>query len=130
MFAALLKLLNPWYILAAVAALAAAYAFGHSSGVDSGKQSRQKEVEVLQETIRLTEADIRKRNDEARARLDEINREVSDLAAQNALLRKQVDEKQQTVITKWKTKIVPGACGISADTTEMVREVLATNQKG
>ena len=125
----LLKLLNPWYLLAGLALLAAAYFYGLSEGKDVGKQSRQSEVNDLNTRIVQMERDRLADQEAARVKVQSVNARNEALTLENLKLREQQKEKQEVVVTKWKTKIVPGTCGLSDDTTAMIRTVLSLNKE-
>lgn len=115
-------------LLVAAGAVAGAFFYGRSTGIDSGKQSRQQEVDQLNlRIVEMERADLA-RQEVARQRIASVNSQLERLGLENLDLRAQLKAKQDTVVTKWQTKIVPGVCGLSEDTTAMIRSVLQIHE--
>jgi len=110
-------LLNPWLLIGILVALGAATALGFYQGTKAGKQSRQAEINALV-------AQYNQKQEDARASVASINQKLQDKEAELLKAQAALEDAAQNVKVEWKTKIVPGQCGVSQATTSMVRTIM------
>lgn len=129
----MLKLLNPWTILGAVAIVIGAYFLGSSHGYDrgykNGVEETEDKVKKVEKQITAMKAAEETRKQEVRDRITAITRD----AEYAWLMAKDYEDQwiaaKDNIVVQWKTKIVPGQCSVSTSTADMVRAVMSITKE-
>lgn len=119
---------NPWIIILAIVthgyAFYQGHEYGYSRGYTSAKDEAKAQIEFLNnELVTMREAENQRRN-EAAERIAGLEQAAHAAAEHAYAMEKERTRVAADKVIEWRTKIVPGKCGLTSPSVDLLNSIL------